>query len=52
MREKRVDISCGAINKLIGSLDDEEDDYLVLMEERMDTTELVRKLCQSDKEVI
>lgn len=51
VREKWVDISSGTMNKLIGAPDHEEDEHSVFMNERFDTTELVEKLCQSEKEV-
>lgn len=43
---KWVDVS-EAINNLTGALNHEENYYSVLMEEGLDTTQLVRKLCQS-----
>lgn len=52
MRGKWDDISSVVINNLIGTPEHEEDDYSVLMEEGLDTNELVEKLCQTDKEVI
>lgn len=52
VRQEWVDISNGAINNLIGAPVHEENDYSVIMEEGLDTNELVRKLCQSYKEVI
>lgn len=39
------------INNLIGAAEHEEDDYLVLVEEGLDTNELINKLCQCGKEV-
>lgn len=49
VRGKWVNISSMAINNLIGALEHEKDDYSVLMEERLHTNELVRKMCQSYK---
>lgn len=37
---------------LNGARDHEENDYSVLMDEGLNRNELVRKLCQSNKEVI
>lgn len=40
------------INKLIGAPDYEEDDYSILMDDGVDTKELDKELCQTNKEVI
>lgn len=52
VRGKWADVSSLAINNLIRAPKHEKDDYLVLIEEGLDTNELVKKLCQSNKEVI
>lgn len=39
-------------NRLIGALDHKEDDYSILMDEGLEATKLVKKLCYVDKEVI
>lgn len=49
---KWISMSSKAINKFIRAPDHEEDEHFVLMDERVDTTELVKKLCQDGKEVI
>lgn len=41
-----------AINKIIGIPDHKEDEYSALMDEGVETSELVNKLCQTGKEVI
>lgn len=38
--------------KLIRAPDYEEDTYSILMDEGVDTTKLVKKLCQDDEEII
>lgn len=38
-----------AINKLVDTLEHEEDDYSLLMEEGMDAKELEKKLCQNTR---
>lgn len=45
VRGKWADVSSLAINNLIGAPKHEKDDYSVLMEEALDTNELVNKLC-------
>lgn len=52
VRGKLVTMTSEAINKLIGAPNHEEDDYLILMDEGVDTQELEKNLCQTDKEVI
>lgn len=52
VRGKWVNISSVVINNLIRTPEQEEDDNLVLMEECLDTIELVEKLYQIEKEVI
>lgn len=47
-----INMSSETINNLIGALDHEEDRYSLVMDERVDTIELVTSLCQADKEVI
>lgn len=42
-------VSSGAINNLLEAPHHKEDDYSVLMEVGLDTTDQMRKLCQSDK---
>lgn len=37
-------------NRLIGALDHKEDDYSILMDEGLEATKLVKKLCYVDKE--
>lgn len=52
VRGKWVKISSVVINNPIRTPEQEEDDNLVLMEECLDTIELVEKLYQIEKEVI
>lgn len=49
---KWINIYRGTFNKLIGALDHDENEYLVLMDEVVDNIVLVRELCQAGKEVI
>lgn len=52
LRGKWINMLSEKINKLIGAPDHEEDEYFVLMDEEVETTELVKQLCQEEKEVI
>lgn len=52
LRGKWIYVSSEAINNLISAPEHEEDDYSVLMEEGLETSELVVTLCQQGKEVI
>lgn len=45
-------MSSKTINKLIGAPNHDEHEYSVLMDEEVDTNELVRKSFLTDKEVI
>lgn len=52
LRGKWINRSSEAINKLIGGPDHEEDKYSAIVDEGVETSESVKKLCQIDEEVI
>lgn len=51
-RGKWINMLSKAINKLIGAPDNEEGKYFAPMDEGVETLEIVKKLCQVNKEVI
>lgn len=48
VRGKWISMSSEAINKLIRAPDYEEDEYSVLMDDGVDTTDLAKKRCQDN----